>query len=124
MAADSEVCRSSAWCERPATHGIFGRYFCEAHFQELDLIRRMWFSADGTVLRKARDPEDAPLSLGDIADQMVEVVQAAHPRPVQRTEMRRALRLPHNTLMQAAALASSRRQLVSTRDGHVLADAA
>ena len=88
------------------------------------MIRRTWFSTDGTVLRKARDPEDAPLSLSDVADQMTAVVAEAHPRPVKRAEMRRTLGLPHNMLMQAAALASSRGQIVSTKDGHALPPAA
>lgn len=124
MATDSATCRSSAGCERPATRGTFARYFCETHFQEIDLIRRVWFNADGGLVRKPRDPDDAPLSLSDIADQMAAMVREAHPRPVQRGEIRRALRLPHDTLTQAAALASSRRQIVSTAHGYALPPAA
>lgn len=122
--ADSEICRSSAACERPATHGTFGAYLCEDHYAEIDLIRRKWFTVDGAPLRKERDPNDAPLSLSGIADAMVEIVREAHPEPVNRTEMRRTLGLPYATAIQAATIASARKQLVSTPTGHVLSETA
>ena len=118
------TCRSSAGCERPATHGTFGHYFCADHFQEIDLLRRRWFSADGTPLRKERDPEDAPLSIGQVAEEFVEVVRQHHPQPVKRSDVRKALDLPHATVIQAAAIASNRRRIVSSNAGYVLAEAA
>jgi len=116
-------CRSSAGCEQPATHGTLGAYLCESHFQEIDLIRRTWFTADGAPLRKARDPDDAPLSIGEVADQVTDAVRAVHPRPLGRGELRRALNLPQATVLRAATIASQRRRVVSTNAGYVLADA-
>lgn len=120
---ESAVCRSSAGCSSLATDGTFGRYFCRDHFEEIDLLRRQWFSADGTPLRTQRDPAEAPLSIGEIADRFVEVVRQHHPQPVVRRDVRRALDLPHATVIQAATIASNRRRVISTNGGYALADA-
>lgn len=121
--SDALVCRSSAGCSRPATHGTFGNAFCAEHFWAIDLLRRRWFTADGALLRKERNPEDAPLSIGDVAERFVEVVRQHHPQPVKRADVRRALDLPHATVIQAATIASTRGRVVSTNAGYALSEA-
>lgn len=118
----SDYCRSSGGCLELATAGTFGEHFCGTHFEEIDLIRRSWFGADGTVLKRPRDPGEAPESLTDVSERIRALVAAADPDPVTRTELRRALRLPVEILNTACTIGANRGRIVSTTAGYVLGD--
>lgn len=118
--ADSAVCRSSAGCLEPATAGTFGRYFCAEHFAEIDGIRQRWFGADGSPLRREREPGEAAESLSSVAQRIRDLVAAARPFPVHRDDIRKALKLPKEIQARASTIAANGGLIVSTPQGFIL----
>ena len=117
---DATICRSSAGCAQKATAGTFGTYFCAEHFAEIDLIRRTWFSADGTPNKTPRDPSTAAPSISELAERVREIVAEHAPRPVRRSEIRAALGLPHAQVVQVCHVAANMRKIRSATHGYVL----